>query len=155
MNNSSGDVNILGAVVVSGSEGTGTFVASLVNTDPSEPAKITSISGEDGLTINIVKPVEVAPDTFVDLAPLGAIGVNGESVAAGAFARLTLEFDTGQTTELNVPVVDKAEEFSDVRAAIPSSSPSPSPSPSGSANPSSSPSALPSGSPTPSESAGP
>ncbi len=150
VNDRADDVNILGAVVVSGSDGAGTFVATFVNINSSEPAKLTSISGADDLTINIVKPVEIAPEELVNLAPLGAIGVSGESIAAGGFARLTLEFDTGQKTMLNVPIVDKDEEFGDIRAAIPSSSPSPSPSSSPSSSPSASPSPSPGSSSSPS-----
>lgn len=130
VNDRSGDVNVFGAVVVSGSEGSGTFVASFVNTATDQPAKLTSITGEDGLTATIVKPVEVASDTLLNLAPLGAVSVTGEPVSAGAFVRMTLEFDSGQKTELNVPVVDKVGDFSEVSPAITGGSPSPSPSPS-------------------------
>lgn len=145
VNDRSGAVNVFGAVVVSGSDGGGTFVASFVNTHPDKPAKLTSISGEDDVVVRIVKPVEIAPDTLVNLAPLGAVSVTGEPVSAGAFVRLTLEFDSGQKTEVNVPVVDKAEEFSEVSPAISGSSPSgsSSPSPSGSPSPSASPSPAP------------
>jgi len=39
--------------------------------------------------------------------------------------RLTLEFDNGQKTTVNVPIVDRDEEFSEIRPAIPSSSATP------------------------------
>ena len=124
-NNRSGTVDVLGAVVVSGSEGSGTFVTTLVNKDLKEPATLTKVTGASGLTIQVTKTVTVGPDGLTNLAEMGAVSISGDDVRAGGFARLTLEFDTGQTTEVNAPIVDKAEEFSDVRAAIPSSSPAP------------------------------
>jgi hypothetical protein len=152
VNSRSGDVDILGAVVVSGSDGAGTFVTTFVNKDSDKPATLTSITGEDGLQLQIVKPVKVEADGVLNLASLGAIGVSGDGVKAGAYARLTLEFDTGQKTEVNVPVVDKDEEFSGISPALPASSPSASPS--GSSSAGSSPSESPSESPSASPSAG-
>ena len=84
VNNRSGVVDVLGAVIVSGSDGSGTFIAQM-----------------------------------------GAVGVSGEAVQAGGFARLTLTFDTGQSTMLNVPIVDRNQEFSGIAPAIPNSSATP------------------------------
>ena len=52
-------------------------------------------------------PVKIEPGTLVNLADVGAVRVSGEGVKAGAFARLTLTFDTGQTSEVNAPIVPK------------------------------------------------
>lgn len=125
VNNRAGTVDVLGSVVVSGSEGSGTFIASLANKDQKETATLTSVKGADGLTVQLVARVEVKADSLVNMADLGAVSVSGASVKAGGFARLTLTFDTGQKTTLNVPVVDRNEEFSGVRSAMPSSSPTP------------------------------
>ena len=56
---------------------------------------------------------------------MGAVAVNGESVVPGGFARLVFEFDTGQRTEVNVPIVPREDEFSDVAPATPSPSATP------------------------------
>lgn len=128
-NSRSGDVDVLGAAVVSGSDGSGTFIATLVNKDLEDPATLTSITGEDGLKLQIVKPLKVEADDALNLAPLGAVSVSGDSVKAGGYTRLTLEFDTGQKTEINVPVVNKDEEFSEVSPALPAASPSETPAP--------------------------
>jgi len=125
VNNRKGDVDILGAVVVSGADGSGVFVASLVNKDLTKPATLTAVTGPQGYTVQLLKQVVIGPDTLVNLANAGAVSVNGPDVKSGGFARLKLEFDTGQSTTVNVPIVDRTEEFSQVSPAIPSASPSP------------------------------
>jgi hypothetical protein len=125
VNDRSGTVDVLGAVVVSGSDGSGTFVASLVNKDSKNPAALTAVTGPNGVTTQVVKKVTVAPDTLLNLASMGAVSVRGAAVRAGGFVRLTLEFDTGQKTQVNVPIVDRNAEFSGVAPAIPSSSAKP------------------------------
>ena len=125
VNDRSGTVDVLGAVVVSGSDGSGTFVASLVNKDSKNPATLTAVTGPTGVTTQVVKKVTVAPDTLLNLASMGAVSVKGPAVRAGGFVRLTLEFDTGQKTQVNVPIVDRNAEFSGVVPAIPSNSAKP------------------------------
>lgn len=125
VNDRAGTVDVLGAVVVSGTDGSGTFVASLVNKDTEEPITLTSVTGDSGLQVQLVSPVEVEQGSLVNLAEMGAVSVSGESIVAGGFARLTLTFDNGQKTEVNAPLVDRNEEFSGVRPAIPSSSATP------------------------------
>jgi hypothetical protein len=127
VNNRDGSVDVLGALVVSTSDGTGTFVASLVNNDLEEPDALTNVTG-DGLEAQVVAPVQIKPDSLVNLADTGAVSVDGDTISPGKFARLTLEFQSGQKTEVNVPVVSAESNYSDVKPASPSSSSSPSPS---------------------------
>ena len=51
--------------------------------------------------------------------------MSGESIEPGRFARLTLEFESGQESEVNVPVVPAEDEFSEITPAEPSTSPTP------------------------------
>jgi hypothetical protein len=125
VNNRSGTVDVLGAVVVSGTDGSGTFSASLVNQDQSTPATLSSVTGPSGTQVQVTQQVEVQPDSLSNLADIGAVSVSGDDVKPGNFIRLTLHFDTGQESTLNVPVVDRELEFSQVRPAIPSSSATP------------------------------
>ena len=91
----------------------------------------------DDLEVKLSAPVEIKPDTLVNLDDTGAVSVTGESVEPGRFARITLEFESGQETEVNVPVVAYEDEYAEIKPASPSSSPSTSPSasPSASATP--------------------
>jgi hypothetical protein len=125
VNNRAGTVDILGAVVVSGTDGSGTFVASLVNKDTEQPITLTSVTGDSGLQVQLVAPVQIGADSLVNLADKGAVSVSGETITPGDFARVTLVFDNGQKSVVNAPVVDRSEEFSGVRPAIPSSSATP------------------------------
>ncbi|MCW2846448.1 MAG: hypothetical protein JWR90_422 [Marmoricola sp.] len=119
----SGEVDILGAAVVSGIDGSGTFIASLVNKSLKTPAQLTSVTGPTGVTVQLVKPVDVAPDTLVNLADEGAVSVTGPSVKAGGWVKLTLKFDTGQSTSVNTTIVDRDLQFSQVPPAISSTAP--------------------------------
>ena len=103
VNNRDGSVDVLGAVVVSSTDGEGTFVASLVNKSDNDDT-LESVTGED-LQAQVSSPVEVKADTLVNLADTGAVSVTGENVEPGKFVRLTLQFEGGQKTEVNVPVV--------------------------------------------------
>ena len=149
-NDRSGTVDVLGAVVVSSSDGGGTFVASLVNRDLSTSDTLTEVTGS-GVQATVSAPIKIGPETLVNLADTGAIGVRGSTIAPGGYVRLQLSFESGQKTRINVPVVRAAEEFATITPApptgLPTPSSSPSSSPSGSPSPSSS--GSPSASPTP------
>jgi hypothetical protein len=124
VNDRSGSVDVLGAVVVSSLNGEGTFVASLVNKDSSNEDSLVSMTG-DGLDVQLTAPVKVPAGNLVNLADSGAVSITGDTVQPGKFARLTLTFESGQKTELNAPVVPYSGEFSDVRLASPKSTPAP------------------------------
>jgi hypothetical protein len=124
VNESSGTVDVLGAVVVSSSEGRGTFVASLVNQDLEEPDTLASITGED-VEVQLSAPIELDPDSLLNLADSGAVSVTGDSVSPGRFVRLTLTFESGQETEVNAPVVPAEDEYNDIEPARPTSSATP------------------------------
>ncbi len=123
VNNRDGTVDVLGAVVVSSTDGRGTFVASLVNKDLKQGHALVSVSGES-LQAEVLTPVQVAPQSLVNLADAGAVSVQGEGVTPGKFVRLTLQFDSGQTAKVNAPVVTDTAEYDGVKPAVPSSSPS-------------------------------
>ena len=108
-NNREGVVDLLSAVVVSGAEGSGTFVASLANNDTEEQSltAISGVSGSDGATIEATgfEPVTVPADGLVNLAePAADIVLTGD-FAAGDFVPLSFDFGNGERISLNVPVV--------------------------------------------------
>ena len=107
-NNRDGEVDVLSAVVVSGQEGSGTFVASLSNNllEPDDTKTLTAITGEsDDVTVAEFEPVEIAPGGLVNLAePPAEIVVTGD-FTAGDVVPLSLDFGNGERVSLNVPVV--------------------------------------------------
>ena len=105
----SGTVDVLGAVVVSGTDGSGTFVASLVNKDLEEPATLTSVTGE-GVEVQVAKQVEVEPDDPGQPRRPRRRQRHRRRGQGRRLRPLTLKFDTGQKTEVNAPIVDRDEE---------------------------------------------
>ena len=110
-NNREGVVDLLSAVVVSGAEGSGTFVASLSNNDGVDEQSLTAISagdpGADGTIVEAAdfEPVAVPPSGLVNLAePPADIVLTGD-FAAGDFVALSVDFGNGERISLNVPVV--------------------------------------------------
>jgi hypothetical protein len=107
-NNRDGAVDVLGAVVVSTEPGSGTFIASLSNNSTTEPATFSELTGTEGgdVTAAEFEPVEIAPGSLVNLAdPPAEIEVTGD-FAAGDFVEVSLGFDNGESTVVEVPVVD-------------------------------------------------
>ena len=110
-NSREGVVDLLSAVVVSGTEGSGTFVASLSNNDIIDEQSLTGISGgdpgEDGTAVEAAEfePVVVPAAGLVNLAdPPADIILTGD-FAAGDFVALSFDFGNGERVSLNVPVV--------------------------------------------------
>lgn len=124
VNNRSGTIDILGAVVVSSLNGEGTFVASLVNESDTKEDSLVSVTG-DGFESSVSAPVTIPAGELVNLADTGAVSITGDTVQPGKFARLTLTFESGQKSQMNVPVVPYDGEFSDVRLASPKTTPAP------------------------------
>jgi hypothetical protein len=107
VNNREASVDVLGAVIVSADDGSGMFVASFNNNDSLESVSVEALEGVDQaqLTARRFAPIEVPPGGLVNLADEGGIQVNGDVVAAGEFAEVALEFDTGERIEMDIPVV--------------------------------------------------
>ncbi len=124
VNERSSSLDVLGALVVSGSEGQGTFVASLVNKDSDAEAQLISVASEQQQA-QLSAPITIEPDTLVNLADTGAVSVTGDRVAEGNFVRLTLTFSNGQKLTVNAPVVSDQGDFAEVKTAKPATSPAP------------------------------
>jgi len=91
-------VDVLNAVIVSGQEGSGTFIASFANNSQSEEASVDEFAGAgDDASLH-------APGQLVNLADDGGIAVTGD-LAAGDFVTVTMTFGDGQSVEMDVPTV--------------------------------------------------
>lgn len=113
VNDRDATVDVLGAAIVSGQEGSGTFVASFANNDQEQPATVESVagSGDDAsLKVDHFKPVEVPAGGLVNLATDGGIVITGD-LAAGDFVELTIGFGDGDSVDLHVPVYPPCNEF--------------------------------------------
>jgi hypothetical protein len=106
-NNREGDVDVLSAVVVSGAEGSGTFIASLSNNDVEQEQTFTGLAGAEGSPVTAAEfePIPISAGGIVNLAdPAADVVITGD-FAAGDFVPLSLDFGNGERIALNVPVV--------------------------------------------------
>ncbi len=136
-------VDVLGAVIVSGQDDSGTFIASFANNLPDEEVTVESLAGASGTTIQVesFEPIALPPGGFVNLADEGGIPVTG-SFSAGDFVPVTVSFSNGERATMKVPVVANEGDYEGLDGSA--SSPSPSESPSDEESPTESPSASPS-----------
>ncbi|MGZ4638323.1 MAG: hypothetical protein ACXV2J_04605 [Actinomycetes bacterium] len=138
-NDRSGTVDILDAVIVTDTNGSGTFAGTLVNKDTSQDDRLDSVSGP-GITSSRATVAVPAGGTAL-LADTGAVTLQGTDIVPGNLVELTFSFGSGQTTTFKVPVVAATADYADVPLPTPSSSPSKRASKSPSSSPSSSPTA--------------
>jgi hypothetical protein len=106
-NNREGDVDILSAVVVSATDGSGTFVASLSNNDTDTEQSFTGVSGDEGASIEAADfdPITIPAGGLVNLAdPAADVVLNGD-FGAGDFVPLAIDFGNGERITMKVPVV--------------------------------------------------
>jgi hypothetical protein len=106
------DVDVLGAVVVSGQDGSGTFIASFASNDEAdiESETVESLTGTGDtpdLTFDEFEPIEIPPGQLVNIADEG-IGVFGD-------------FGPGGYVNLDVPVVAPCDEFEGLDTSVPDS----------------------------------
>jgi hypothetical protein len=137
-NNRDGQVDVLAAVVVAGQPDSGTFIASLSNNSTTEDDSFTGVQGSgewSDLTVGEVSSgIDLPARGFVNLADGDGVPVSGD-FGAGDVVELTLTFDSGQSTTMDVPVVFACDAYegldtaggSDTGASPTGSSDTPSP----------------------------
>lgn len=131
VNDRSGTVDVLNALIVSGTPGSGTFAGTLVNKDATADDQLDGVIGS-GVTA-ARHTVDIPAAGNARLAESGLITLQGDAIEPGAFVELTLSFSSGQSTTVKVPVVAATGDYADV--------PLPKASPTGSSSPSASPTA--------------
>jgi hypothetical protein len=113
VNDHTTDVDVLGAVVVSGQEGSGTFVASFANNVQDKSSTVESLAGtgdDADLEVDEFEPIEIQPGDMVNLAVDGGIVVRGE-FSPGDFVNVEITFGDGSTADMDLPVTPPCDEF--------------------------------------------
>ena len=113
VNERSGSVDVLHALIVSESDGSGTMIAGLANNDTDESDTFTNLTGP-GVSTTGGGPVEIPAGGFVQLADEGGVPLEGDAIRAGTFVELTLSFERGESVTLEVPVVDRRGDYADI-----------------------------------------
>jgi hypothetical protein len=148
VNNRDASVDVLGAVIVSGQDDSGTFIATFSNNNADEKNTVESLAGAGGNTIQAdsFSPIKIDAGGLVNLATDGGIPVTG-TFKAGDFIPVTVTLGSGERVEMKVPVVpNDTGDYAglDSSGASPTESPSESPSETSTESPSESASASPS-----------
>ena len=104
----SGSVDVLNALVVSGTDGSGTVVASLVDNDQVNDDALRGVAGagsDASLKVTAGGNSTIPAGGLLNLATDGRIVVRGSRVVPGNLVEITFSFQRGQAVTLKAPVV--------------------------------------------------
>jgi hypothetical protein len=135
VNNRDSRVDVLNAVIVSTTNGSGTFVATLVNNERPQleggqrgdtTDRLTGIAGVgDAAGIETqVRPVDIEGGGLVALADGNGVPVSGAVIRQGHFVELELTFANADPVTLEVPVVANRGVFEGQDGPAPTEEPS-------------------------------
>lgn len=111
-NNRDASVDVLGAVLVSAEEGSGTFIASFVNNSLDETATVEALEPQDAGAAQVeFEPIEIEPNSIVNLAQDDqGVPVEGD-FGPGGTVPMNVTLSDGNTLEIDVPVVPNCREW--------------------------------------------
>jgi hypothetical protein len=112
VNDRDGTVDVLGAVIVSSEDGSGTFIASLANNDHDNTQTFTGLEGSEAGSLQVAKfdPIEIPAGGLVNLATEGGPQLKGD-FKAGDFVGVRVMFENGEEAEMDIPVVTNCGNF--------------------------------------------
>ena len=117
VNDRTGSVDVLHALVVSDSDGSGTVVAALVNNDDENDDGLAQVAGageDESVQAQSTATTPVEAGGAVQLADEGNVLVTGEQIQPGRFVNLTFSFERGESVTMMVPVVSRTGDYADV-----------------------------------------
>jgi len=128
VNERSGAVDVLNALVVSDEDGQGRFIAGLVNDSDTTDDALTDVQGAGDFSDirgTVEAPIDVASNGFVQLADEGAepVVLQGDQIVPGRFVELTMTFQEADPVTVTLPVVTAEDDFEGVE--LPSAEASP------------------------------
>lgn len=112
LNDREGSVAVLGPRIVSSAAGQGRLIGTFAN-NATEDASLVSVASEEAQLTADVQGVDIAPGGRVNLAEDVEVPVSGE-FTAGEVLPVTYEFSTGESVEINVPVVKNCFQYADI-----------------------------------------
>ncbi|WP_418057939.1 hypothetical protein [Pimelobacter simplex] len=122
VNNREGDVKALGIRVLASAKGEGRLIGALVN-NGTEDASLSGVSAPGGgITAAEFEPIEVAPNGTVNLSTFEEhVDLTGD-FTAGNVITLEFSFSNGQSFSLDVPVVKRCFQYTEIPTEAASSS---------------------------------
>jgi len=119
VDNRDGSVDVLNALIVSGTNGSGTVVATLVNNDQQQKDTLSGVTGQGkdkNVQVKVSGPTEITPDGLLNLATKGGISATGKRIVPGNFVTLQFTFQNGDAVTVDAPVVSQSNpDYSDVK----------------------------------------
>ena len=108
VNNRTGQVDVLDALIVTKDGGSGTLVAGLVNDNERHSDALTGVTGakqDSDLTVQATgTPVRLGPNSMYQLADTGNFKVYGSKLVPGYFVWVTFNFQSSQSITMDIPV---------------------------------------------------
>lgn len=99
------EVDVLNAVIVAKADGSGTFIATLVNNSSQTDNSMTALAGDQGLDVSTFSAISIPVRGLVNLADNGSgIVVTGD-FKLGQYVPLTVTLGDGTSIPVNTPVV--------------------------------------------------
>jgi hypothetical protein len=124
VNERGGSVDVLNALIVSGSDGSGTVVATLVNNDQQNADSLRGVAGagaDSDLTAKVGGTTDIPAGGSLSLAQDGRVTAQGKRIEPGKFVEITFSFQRGEAATVKVPVVSSSNpDYRDVQ--VPSGS---------------------------------
>jgi hypothetical protein len=119
VNERSGGVDVLNALVVAEEPGRGRFIAGLVNNSDTTDDALTQVQGAgDSSEVkgSLETPIDIVRDGFVQLADKGEepVVLEGEQIVPGTFVELTITFEEADPVTVELPVVAAEDDYADV-----------------------------------------
>ncbi len=117
VNERSGQVDVLNALVVSGADGSGALVATLANNNTADADALTQVSGsgeDTAVRVSLDSPVDITRGGSVSVSDETEVPVEGDAVKPGAFIELTFTFEQAGPVTLQVPVVARRGPYQDI-----------------------------------------
>jgi hypothetical protein len=108
----SGEVDVLNALIVSGTNGSGTVVATLVNKNQQHDDTLKGVAGagqDAGMTVQLGGDTKIPAGGLLNLATQGAVTARDKRIVPGYFVEITFSFDRAQAITLEVPVVPHSD----------------------------------------------
>jgi hypothetical protein len=119
-----GSVDVLNALVVTGSDGSGTLVATLVNNDQVNDDALAGVAGagaDSDLTGKVAGETTIPKAGLLNLATQSDVTLRGKRIVPGNFVKITFSFDRAASATLDLPVVSSDDpDYADV--TVPSGS---------------------------------
>jgi len=113
VNDRTSEVNVLNALVVSGEDGSGRVVTTLVNVNPDEADDLTAVTVA-GSEAAITGDTEIAPLQFNNLVDDTEVIAEAEGIHAGDFIEITFTFENAAPVTVDAPVVPPGSEYADL-----------------------------------------